>query len=78
MIKAQDLSLQRNPTKNVFSKLPMHNSLGFFKKGIPHQWNMGGGMDLQLIYFNFELYLQVLKGRNDIHTLIQVKHNQYV
>jgi hypothetical protein len=39
---------------------------------------MGGGMDLQFIYFGFEPYLQVLKGWNDIHTLIQIKHDQNV
>jgi hypothetical protein len=39
---------------------------------------MGGGMDLQLIYFSSEPYLQVLKGWNDIHTSIQIKHDQNV
>jgi hypothetical protein len=39
---------------------------------------MGGGMDLKLIYFSFEPYLQVLKRWNDIHTSIQIKHDQNV
>jgi hypothetical protein len=41
VIKAQDLRLQKNPTNNVFSEPPMHNSLGFFKEG--YSTSMGYG-----------------------------------
>jgi hypothetical protein len=42
VIKAQDLRLQRNPTNNVFSKLPMHSSLRFFKEGYSTSMEYGG------------------------------------
>jgi hypothetical protein len=37
------------------------------------RWN-----GFEIDYFSFEPYLQVLKGWNDIHTLIQIKHDQNV
>jgi hypothetical protein len=42
VIKAQDIRLQRNPTNNVFSKLPMHSSLRFFKEGYSTSMEYGG------------------------------------
>ncbi len=78
MIKAQNLSLQKNPTNNVFSKLLMHNSLGFLKEGYSTSMEYGRWDGFAIDLLQFEPYLQVLKGRNDIHTLIQIKHDQYV